>query len=217
MGGASDRNVKVSMGGSLLGKVSTYYAGVRDTVTYGSGVTTSHTNYDALLRPLGIDHPGTEYDQTYGYDLQGNITTWNGTAYAYDGKDQLTTGGYTYDKIRNQTAGPEGTSYTYVPIGNLLHETEHEGFRRGDDDVYGTTGTWELVAVRGSIRGSSTTRRTAYKLTDVGRVACWIRIGMGLRGFTTVTLTRAVPRPRLSVKGTIFCMRRVEGSTRVFL
>ncbi len=183
-GSASDRNVKVSMGGSLLGKVSTYYAGVRDTVTYGSGVTTSHTNYDALLRPLGIDHPGTEYDQTYGYDLQGNITTWNGTAYAYDGKDQLTTGGYTYDKIRNQTAGPEGTSYTYVPIGNLPTMRLSTKVSGAETTTYTDDGhLGNLVAVSGKYTGliyDATNR--LIQLTDVGRGGLLDRYRYGPEG-----------------------------------
>ncbi len=183
-GSASDRNVKVSMGGSLLGKVSTYYAGVKDTVTYGSGVTTSHTNYDALLRPLGIDHPGTEYDQTYGYDLQGNITTWNGTAYAYDGKDQLTTGGYTYDKIRNQTAGPEGTSYTYVPIGNLPTMRLSTKVSGAETTTYTDDGhLGNLVAVSGKYTGliyDATNR--LIQLTDVGRGGLLDRYRYGPEG-----------------------------------
>ena len=68
------------------------------------------------MRPLAIDHPGTAYDMSYGYDRQGNVTGWNGVSYAYDGMDRLVTGGYSYDAIGNQATGPGGVSYTYVSL-----------------------------------------------------------------------------------------------------
>ncbi len=113
-GSSSDRSMKVSTGSTALGTISTNYAGTRNTTTYGSGLTTAYTNYDVFMRPWLIDNPGSEYDQSYVYDWQGNTTSWNGTSYAYDGMNRLTTGGYNYDIIGNQSAAPGSVSYSYV-------------------------------------------------------------------------------------------------------
>ena len=77
------------------------------------------------MRPETIDNPGTTYDQTYTYDLKGNVLTWNDTNYTYDGLDQLATDSgvaYTHDLIGNTTL--EGANgYTYDPLGATTTDT----------------------------------------------------------------------------------------------
>jgi len=51
-----------------LGKVTRYYPGMLGSVWYGSGMATSYPSYDVYMRPLVIDHLGTEYDEVLAYD-----------------------------------------------------------------------------------------------------------------------------------------------------
>lgn len=121
-GSASDRWMKVSIGGLALGKVSTHYSGPKNVVQHWNGqnmiTDMVFRYYDDFLRPGQMDYNGADYDQNYSYDWQGNITSWNGAVYAYDGMERLTTGGYQYDIMGNQTAAPSSTTYGYLPFGN---------------------------------------------------------------------------------------------------
>lgn len=116
-GGTTDRWMKVSAAGATLGKVSTHYSGPKNVVQYGNLVTDMvYRNYDDFMRPAQMDYTGTAYDQNYTYDWQGNIASWNGSSFSYDGMDRLATSGYNYDIIGNLTAAP-GASFTYLPAG----------------------------------------------------------------------------------------------------
>jgi YD repeat-containing protein len=105
--------------GTPISRMGVLYGGVLDEIDYrGSGAYTQYTGYDAFMRPATIDNPGTAYDQTYTYDYKGNVSSWNGTAYGYDGLDRLVSPSYTYDVISNVTDGPSAR-YTYKQLSSV--------------------------------------------------------------------------------------------------
>ena len=175
-GNGSARSVSVGVaGGDTIGRVSTLYSGVLDEVDYcgSAGTYTQYTNYDSMLRPQTIDHPGTDFDQSYGYDYKGNVTGWNGTSYTYDGLDRLSNGGaYTYDAISNMSSGPNAT-YSYLTNANANTMRLSAATLGGTTTGYSDDGNLgDLVSATGKY--SSLTydaRNELVSLTDTGRSA----------------------------------------------
>lgn len=156
VGSSSQRKTDVKTStGTILGQVATLFSGAFDQVYYGvSGATTQYANYDFLMRPQTIDNPGISHDQTYTYDYKGNVLTWNGRAYTYDGLDQLATDNgtttYVHDLIGNTTsAGSNG--YSYDPLGTT------------------TTDTMRLVGSSGTVTSTFTNDNLGNLLSATGR------------------------------------------------
>jgi RHS repeat-associated protein len=175
-GNGSARSVSVGVaGGDTIGRVSTLYSGVLDEVDYcgSAGTYTQYTNYDSMLRPQTINHPGTDFDQSYGYDYKGNVTGWNGKSYTYDGLDRLSNGGaYTYDAISNMSSGPNAT-YSYLTNANVNTMRLSAATLGGTTTGYSDDGNLgDLVSATGKY--SSLTydaRNELVSLTDTGRSA----------------------------------------------
>ena len=88
-----------------------------------------------MLQPISINTPN-QMALTYGYDYQGNVTSWtDGTTrtLTYDGMDRLlienngtTTKRYFYDTIGNRTAidsnddGTLETTYVYSSVRKMM-------------------------------------------------------------------------------------------------
>src|SRR5690554_5058888 len=94
-------------------------------IRYGNNLMTTEYKYNQLLQPISINC-GNLMTNTYTYDLQGNVRTWNGRSYSYDGLDRLISEDngsrvitYSYDKIGNRTASG-GINYTYATYRNRL-------------------------------------------------------------------------------------------------
>jgi RHS repeat-associated protein len=86
--------------------------------------------FDATGRLTDVTEDG-QFFSHYGYDADDNRTTYTNTSGTvnptYDAQDRLTahggaTYGYTLDgELSSKTVNGQPTSYTYDPLGNLLH------------------------------------------------------------------------------------------------
>ena len=81
-------------------------------IRYGNNLMTTEYKYNQLLQPISINC-GNLMTNTYTYDLQGNVRTWNGRSYSYDGLDRLIT----------EDNGSRITTYAYDKLGNRIRET----------------------------------------------------------------------------------------------
>ncbi|WP_081215284.1 RHS repeat domain-containing protein [Sphingobium yanoikuyae] len=110
--------------------------------------------YDALNRVTFKNLPGSEPDVTYGYDLQGHLTS------ATQSGNTLS---YTYDALgQNLTStGPLGTlSYAYDSSGNRIRMTWPDGYYVTYG--YDTAGNPTYVRENGGATGTSVLATYAY-------------------------------------------------------
>jgi RHS repeat-associated protein len=100
------------------------------TETIGSTTHVWGYSYDATGRLTDVTEDGNFFSH-YGYDPDDNRTTYHNTSGtlspSYDAQDRLTAYGsttyaYTLDgELSSKTVSGQTTSYTYDPLGNLLH------------------------------------------------------------------------------------------------
>ncbi|MGE5558140.1 MAG: RHS repeat-associated core domain-containing protein [Bacillota bacterium] len=127
---------RLKVNGSEIASVTSSFAGVTGHITYGNGLLTTSYQYDAMLRPTSI-HNGTLMANSYTYDNQGNIRSWNGKTYKYDGLDRLlkaegaASEEYTYDKLGNRYSSVKNgivKEYTYNTYKNLVQTAGDASF-----------------------------------------------------------------------------------------
>ncbi|MGE5557697.1 MAG: hypothetical protein ACM3WV_03705 [Bacillota bacterium] len=114
-----DPGVQTSLvkdGANNIASITHRFDGAVDHITYGASVLTTSYGYDEMLRPTSINC-GALMTNSYTYDFQGNVRTWNGKTYLYDGLDRMIKETidseyteYFYDRIGNRTG--ENTAYT---------------------------------------------------------------------------------------------------------
>jgi len=151
-------------GASIVSSRSTRGDGLLLSQTYGNGLAETRTyNGLGLLATYAL---GAVENETYGYDLAGNLTSRSGSSwslgYGYDAIDRLT----------SDTGGSGNRSYGYDPNGNRQSKTVN-----GSPTAYTyTSGTNRLATVGGSTVTLDTEGRSTvvpsykYSWSNAGRL-----------------------------------------------
>lgn len=84
-------------------------------IQHGNGVSSSF-QYDGAHRVQTVMIGGANgaiYTDSFGYDNNGNIVSWNAATYGYDAMNRLT----------SESHGNQTVSYNYDPLGNMIQKT----------------------------------------------------------------------------------------------
>ncbi|MGE5572042.1 MAG: hypothetical protein ACM3ZU_03350 [Bacteroidota bacterium] len=89
--------------------------GFLERIARANGITTVITP-DVRMRPVSVQDSALTLN--YTYDGEGNVTSQNGLAYAYDGLDRLISA-----QVPGASGGTRTVAYAYDKVGNRLSET----------------------------------------------------------------------------------------------